>query len=90
MQACKYYDNIIRWELIIILSHGNLIIAQFALKEVFVKNKGGIGLRRKIIIKSATNLTFIYCIYKEKIAKNNSYRKKINVIPNKSFRYYNQ
>ena len=47
MQACKYYDNIIRWELIIILSHGNLI-AQFALKEVFVKNKGGIGLRRKI------------------------------------------
>ena len=49
----------------------------------------------------ATNLTSICCVYKEKIVKDVSYRitwcpykyhldrKKINLISNKSFRYYN-
>ena len=66
--------------------------------------KGDIGLMRKISAFDITNLTSICWVYKEKMVKNDSYvaniqiqkvatfnldRKNINLISNKSFRYYN-
>ena len=43
------------------------------LKVVFAKNDWGYRLTSLIVI--ATNLTSICCVYKEKIAKNDSYRR---------------
>jgi len=61
--------------------------------------KGGIGLMRKKALLIATNLTSICCVYKEKTDKDvlqieevGTYdldRKKIKLISNKSFSYYN-
>ena len=67
--------------------------------------KGGICLIDKKAILIATNLTSICCVFNEKIVKDVSYqitgiqiekiatydfdRKKIDLISNKSFRYYN-
>ena len=74
------------------------------LRECSRKMKRNIGLRRIITaFDRATNLTFSCCVYKEKIVKKrlmliqiekiatfNSDRKKINLIPKKSYRYYHQ
>ena len=46
------------------------------LKEVFAKNKMGYRLTAKIsAFNRYTNLTSICCVYKEKIVKNDSYRR---------------
>jgi len=76
-----------------------------ASKNKIHKIKGSIGLRKKLSMVIATNLTSICCVYKEKfktthtknvasiqiqkVATYDSDRKKIYLIPNKSFRYYN-
>ena len=40
---------------------------------VFAKNERGYRLTAKKALLIATNLTFICCVYKEKIVKNDSY-----------------
>ncbi len=66
------------------------------LKGVFDKNEWGYTAKKTPLI--ATNLTSICCVYPEKnaasiqiqkVATFESDRKRINLIPNKSFRYYN-
>ena len=73
------------------------------LKGVFAKNERGYRLNAiKKALLIATNLTSICCVYKEKNVNNDKYRiqiqkdatydldrKKIYLISNKSFRYYN-
>ena len=59
----------------------------FSLKGVFAKNERGYRLNTiKKALLIATNLTYIQI---EKIGTHDLDRKKINLILNKSFRYYN-
>jgi len=63
------------------------------LKEVFAKNgtyveKYSMVLRRKLLKTTHTEERSVHTI--QKIARFNSDRNKINLISNKSFRYYKQ
>ena len=69
------HSNILGKFILVCFTHGSNFTSGIILNRVFAKKKEGTGLRILNLILIATNFTSICCVYKEKIVKNNSYRR---------------